>query len=279
MIDKIAIISDIHGNLEALKATIKDIEERGIKRIICLGDIAGKGTHFKECYDIIKDKCEVVVKGNTDYWLIESDVPYNETEIELKRKNWNRTLVNDEVVEFIKTFKMTHELYLSGSLVRMFHAAPDKLIDTILPYDDFEKKRTLFMPSEYTDSNEWCDIAIYGHLHTQSLEKIYNRTIVNTGSVGNSFCTVRNDKFDTKLEEIRESFYVIIEGDIDSKEYNEKLDINLVRVPYDYKKELDSEIENLEKENYEIEIVSGMYRDMTKINKNFELRGIDISKI
>ncbi len=35
---KIAIISDIHGNLEALKATLKDIEKRNVDRIICLGD-------------------------------------------------------------------------------------------------------------------------------------------------------------------------------------------------------------------------------------------------
>ena len=37
--DKIAIISDIHGNLEALKAVLKDIQERNIDKIFCLGDI------------------------------------------------------------------------------------------------------------------------------------------------------------------------------------------------------------------------------------------------
>ena len=41
--DKIAIISDIHGNLEALKAVFNDIENRGIKRIFCLGDIVMAG--------------------------------------------------------------------------------------------------------------------------------------------------------------------------------------------------------------------------------------------
>ena len=56
--DKIAIISDIHGNLEALKETIKDIEKRNIKRIICLGDTIGKGLHPEECVQIIKEKCE-----------------------------------------------------------------------------------------------------------------------------------------------------------------------------------------------------------------------------
>ena len=45
VMEKIAIISDIHGNLEAFKTIIKDIEKRGINRIFCLGDIIGKGSH------------------------------------------------------------------------------------------------------------------------------------------------------------------------------------------------------------------------------------------
>lgn len=43
---KIAIISDIHGNLEALKSTLKDIEKRKVDQIICLGDIIAKRSTF-----------------------------------------------------------------------------------------------------------------------------------------------------------------------------------------------------------------------------------------
>lgn len=41
--DKIAVISDIHGNLPALEAVLADIQQRDIHRIICLGDLVGKG--------------------------------------------------------------------------------------------------------------------------------------------------------------------------------------------------------------------------------------------
>ena len=47
--DKIAIISDIHGNLEALKSVLEDIREKNISKIFCLGDIIAKGTHQQEC--------------------------------------------------------------------------------------------------------------------------------------------------------------------------------------------------------------------------------------
>lgn len=59
---KIAIISDIHGNLKALETVLKDIEKRKITTIYCLGDIIGKETHSKECLALIRKKCDLVYK-------------------------------------------------------------------------------------------------------------------------------------------------------------------------------------------------------------------------
>lgn len=53
--EKIAIISDIHGNYEALKTVLFDIEKRGINHIYCLGDVIGKGTRPNECLDLLKN--------------------------------------------------------------------------------------------------------------------------------------------------------------------------------------------------------------------------------
>ena len=63
---KIAIISDIHSNLQALQATLKDIEKRNVDKIFCLGDIIAKGVHPEECVKLIKEKCDIVVHGNFD---------------------------------------------------------------------------------------------------------------------------------------------------------------------------------------------------------------------
>ena len=57
MIKKIAIFSDIHGNLEALDAILKDVKKNKISNIYCLGDIIGIGPNPKECLNlIIKNK-------------------------------------------------------------------------------------------------------------------------------------------------------------------------------------------------------------------------------
>ncbi len=60
-----AIISDIHGNLEALEATLADIKQQGITEIYCLGDIVGYGPNPRECIDRVMD-CRVCLLGNHD---------------------------------------------------------------------------------------------------------------------------------------------------------------------------------------------------------------------
>ena len=63
---KIAIISDIHSNLTALKAVLEDIKSRGCDKIFCLGDTIAKGVHSKECVKLVRENCEVVLRGNCD---------------------------------------------------------------------------------------------------------------------------------------------------------------------------------------------------------------------
>ena len=60
-----AIISDIHGNLEALQAVLKDIENQGVEEIYCLGDVVGYGPNPRECVDLVMS-CKLVLLGNHD---------------------------------------------------------------------------------------------------------------------------------------------------------------------------------------------------------------------
>jgi predicted phosphodiesterase len=61
-----AIISDIHGNLEALEAVLTDIRGQEIKEIYCLGDIIGYGPNPRECIDLVMKNCQVTILGNHD---------------------------------------------------------------------------------------------------------------------------------------------------------------------------------------------------------------------
>lgn len=61
-----AIISDIHGNLEALEAVLEDVKAQGVAEIYCLGDIIGYGPNPRECIDLVIENTRVCLLGNHD---------------------------------------------------------------------------------------------------------------------------------------------------------------------------------------------------------------------
>ena len=200
-------------------------------------------------------------------------------EQEQKRIHWNQSLISKEEREYLLNLPFCYEFYMSGSLVRLFHATPTANNQAILNVDSIETKYQMFLPSKNTVSQKNADIVIYGHIHHPYMDKIYNKTIINVGSVGNSFDVIRNKNKDSNVLETTKSNYLIIEGEYESKEYSSEISFQFIKVPYNIDKELEDENLNIEKENYRFELKEGMYRDMTKINDNFRKLGIDVDKI
>ncbi len=277
---RIAVISDVHGNLEALKATLNNIEKRNVDKIICLGDTIAKGVHPKECIKLIRERCDVVIRGNTDqYFSMEHEDLERLPEAEQKRIKWNQSLITEEDRKYLLSLPFSYEFYMSGSLIRLFHATPKVNNKAILNVDSIETKYQMFLPSENTCTQNIADIVIYGHIHHAYLDKIYNKTLINVGSVGNSFDVIRNVNRDSSVLETIKSNYLIIEGEYGSQEYTSDISFQFIKVPYDIDKELEDENLNIEGDNYRFELKEGRYRDMTKINENFRRLGIDVDKI
>lgn len=277
--DKIAIISDIHGNLEALRSVLDDIKERNINRIFCLGDIIAKGTHQQECVDLVKENCDVILRGNCDEYFTSDIDLLTKTQSEVDRIFWNKNKLNEETRKYLSNLPYCYEFYLSGRLVRLVHAHPGKIDKFVGNIDKIDRLYELFLPSSNTISDKKADVLIYGHIHTPYIQKIYNRTIINTGSVGNAIDVFRNNEKDGDVKNTTVANYLILSGNFNSKNIDEKISYELVCVPYDIDMELNDNDDNIEFESYEEEIRKGKYRDMAKIYKSFELRGIDKDKI
>jgi len=277
--DKIAIISDIHGNLEALNSVLNDIEERKIDKIICLGDMIAKGTHQQECVELVKKNCDVVLKGNCDEYFT-SDIDLStKSKQEIDRINWNKSKLSDENINYIRQLPYCDEFYMSGRLIRLFHAHPQKIDKFAGNIDKIDRLYELFLPSSNTISDLKADVVIYGHIHTPYVQKIYNRMLINTGSIGNAIDVFRNDEKDGNVKNTTVANYLILSGVYNSKEIDNKISYELVSVPYDIEKELNSNSDNIELESYQDEIRNGKYRDMNKIYDSFEARGIDKNQI
>jgi predicted phosphodiesterase len=67
---RIALISDIHGNIEALEAVLADIRAQRIDEIFCLGDIVGYGAAPAECLRLVREHCTETILGNHDEYLV-----------------------------------------------------------------------------------------------------------------------------------------------------------------------------------------------------------------
>jgi len=72
-----AIISDIHGNVDALRVVLDDIETRGIEHVLCLGDIVGYGPNPRECLDLVIERCTWALMGNHDFAVLYEPTSFN----------------------------------------------------------------------------------------------------------------------------------------------------------------------------------------------------------
>lgn len=241
--DKIAIISDIHGNITALNAVLADIEKRNIKRIFCLGDYVTKCVHPDLVIDKLREVSEVMLIGNCDYVISRPEAK--------DRKFWSREKIGEERANFLYNLPVSYDFYMSGHLVRLFHASPYSLDDlynpmfsnkgTIYETHELNHASTLFQNTDFIKKSKddpEPDVVGYGHIHTPLIVRFKNKTLFNTGSVGipvemlNSDINDKSNKFSTLAS------YMIMEGIFNTKELS-SISFNLVRLPYNIKKEIE----------------------------------------
>ena len=69
----IGIISDIHGNYTALTKVLAELDNLGVDKIICLGDIAGYYCQINQCCKILQDRNIFCLMGNHDWYLVTNE--------------------------------------------------------------------------------------------------------------------------------------------------------------------------------------------------------------
>lgn len=197
-----AIISDIHSNLEALQAVFDDIESRGIKEVICLGDIVGYGANPKECLDLVRERCRITLMGNHDHAVLFEPTNFN---IPAERAcYWTRKMLEDEPDRALRSlrWKFIGELPIRVKErdVLFVHASPRRpMNEYIFPEDVFTNPQKVIANFERLDAR----VCFVGHTHQPGVfvddpyfdppnelpdspyyEVGDERAIINVGSVG-----------------------------------------------------------------------------------------------
>lgn len=245
--EQIAVISDIHGNIPALESVLVDIASRKIKRIICLGDLVGKGPQSRLAIEMIQKHCERVIRGNWDDFF-----PISQESDAIK---WHQSQLTKAQMNYLKELPFSVEFMMSGKLVRMFHASPRSLYERIQPWDVLDRRLSMFENTESTENiagNRKPDVVCYGDVHNAFQQNLMGKTLCNVGSVGNPL-------------DMTQASYAILEGDYNEHEKG-VFSIQLVRVPYDIELsiQLAREAEMPELEEYIQELTTAKYRGLKK---------------
>lgn len=241
---RIALISDVHGNLTALQAVLADIERRGITRILNLGDNVGKGPRGREAVDLCRRVCEVNLLGNWDDFLPDPDRTADSEGL-----HWWKYELREDQWSWLRGLPFSHDLLLSGRRVRLFHASPASVHHRVHFDHDAAEFDAMFVNTAATGDGPPPTVVGYADIHDAYYENSLDRRMLfNTGSVGNSL-------------DDPTPVYVILEGVPGSAE-DAPFSIQFVRVPYDVEAELAvaRDVGMPEFEEYAGELRHGLYR-------------------
>lgn len=111
---RIALISDVHGNLEALESILEDIKTKDIDEIICLGDTIDIGPNSKECVDLLIDNNIKSVLGNHEIYLLKgTDFDSSIVGEEKEHYKWVKDSLTDREINYIKNCPLYYDVNIS----------------------------------------------------------------------------------------------------------------------------------------------------------------------
>jgi putative phosphoesterase len=211
---RLALISDIHGNLPALKTVLEDIETKAIDQVICLGDLVDFAPWPNEAINLIRSLKIMTVMGNHDERIAfdQAIIPLAkhsvaETMDRNKAINHSKGMVTTDNKRYLASLPRNIVMQFEGITLFCTHASPESIDEYLYEQeDDLLAQRLL-------DSH--ADVLIIGHTHFSFIKDIAGKKVINTGSVGRS------------KEPDQKACYVII--DIQS---GAKIAAEIIKLPY-----------------------------------------------
>ena len=187
---KIAIISDIHGNIDALETVLNDIASENCQKIFCLGDIAMAGPEpsktIHRIHALTTSKDFHIIQGNTDNMLsVFSFDTYNEI-LKVNTIMGSAYLADNKILtqaekDFLKNLPEQEELELYGIKILLVHGSPRRNNENIYPNLSIEEVEEII-------SDTSANIIFCGHTHMPcGYQTNTEQTVVNVGSVGRPF--------------------------------------------------------------------------------------------
>lgn len=173
---KIAVISDIHGNLEALREALENIDQRKVDTIVCLGDLVGYGPFPNEVVELIREKKIMNILGNYDAAVLEEKFNYiRDNEVNKFCMPWAAQILNDENRAYLRSIPRQIVLEYENKKIYFVHGST-RSINEYLKEDSKEVEEVML---EFNG-----DILVCAHTHIPLKKFFGNKLLLNDGSVG-----------------------------------------------------------------------------------------------
>lgn len=204
---RIAVISDIHGNKDALSTFFEDVDKENVDTIICLGDLVGYGPYPNQVISMIRKKHILCIKGNYDNSVVDNEYSYiRETTINSFSLPWTVNELTEENRLFLQNLPSTITLNIEGKNLLFVHGSPNKINEYLLKDSEntFEVMNSI---------NE--DVLFCAHTHLPHIKKFNNKLYINCGSIGKpkigrpniTYCIFNVDQKGDISAEIKEITY------------------------------------------------------------------------
>ncbi len=173
---KILVISDIHGNKEALDAVMAVPHDDAV----CLGDLVDYGPSPGECIDLLREQDIPTIRGNHDNAVafgMECGCGYEYKHLSIATREYTTAILNDTQMDFLRKLPMNHERIESEVRLYFTHGSPLSFYDYIKPDTPEE------IVKDYIEEVD-ADFIFIGHSHIPFTRKVGDVTLINPGSVG-----------------------------------------------------------------------------------------------
>jgi len=174
---RIAVIADLHANLNATRAVHEDIKRRGISEIWVLGDLVGKGPRPREVVDWVAAHATRVVQGNWDARVAgASNRPQD---------LWPRAQLTPGQLAYLAGLPFGFEEKYCGLTWRFVHASSKSVFHRLYPHTSLQEQLDAFEPNPDMGLEGRADALVYADIHEAMMLDVEGRPLLNCGSVGN----------------------------------------------------------------------------------------------
>ncbi|MEA2513392.1 MAG: hypothetical protein QOJ59_2879 [Thermomicrobiales bacterium] len=184
MTTRIAIFSDLHGNVAAGEAVMAEIATEAPDAVYCLGDLVGYGAFPNETTELVRARGIPTVMGNFDdgvgFDRDDCGCAYKAKDEEARGQQslfWTRKVTTDEHKAYLSTLLPEIRFEAEGHRFRLVHGSPRRMNEYLFEDRD---PRSLERIAQTAD----CDVLVFGHTHKPWVREIEGVLFVNDGSVG-----------------------------------------------------------------------------------------------